>query len=68
MDILQKIVAHKREEVAARKARYPLALLEESPYFSAPCVSLRHYLTRPDLSGIIAEIKRRSPSQGDIHP
>ena len=67
-NILQQIVAHKREEVAARKARYPLALLEESPYFAAPCVSLRHYLTRPDLSGIIAEIKRRSPSQGDIHP
>lgn len=68
MNILDKIVAHKRQEVAERASLYPPKLLEKSPYFQTPCVSLRHYLTRPDKSGIIAEIKRKSPSKGDINP
>ncbi|GAB4409921.1 MAG: indole-3-glycerol phosphate synthase TrpC [Bacteroidia bacterium] len=68
MTILDEIIQHKRREVAARQERYPVRLLEDAIYFQAPCLSLRHYVCRPDLSGIIAEIKRRSPSQGDIHP
>ncbi|MEL6675964.1 MAG: indole-3-glycerol phosphate synthase TrpC [Bacteroidota bacterium] len=68
MNILEKIIAHKREEVAETKALYPIKLLERSLYFETPCVSLSHYVSRPDLSGIIAEIKRKSPSQGDINP
>lgn len=67
-NILDTIIAHKRQEVADRQSLYPTKLLEQSRYFQTPTVSLRHYLTRPDLSGIIAEIKRRSPSQGDINP
>lgn len=68
MNILDQIVAHKRQETEERKSLYPPALLERSPYFSAPCVSLRRYLLRSDLSGIIAEFKRRSPSAGEINP
>jgi|AntRauTorckE5430_2_1112549.scaffolds.fasta_scaffold24925_1 indole-3-glycerol phosphate synthase len=68
MNILDKIVAHKKQEVAQRKARYPVKLLEQSIYFETPVVSLKHYLQRPDKSGIIAEFKRRSPSRGDINP
>ncbi|MEL6698326.1 MAG: indole-3-glycerol phosphate synthase TrpC [Bacteroidota bacterium] len=68
MNILDQIVAYKRQEVADQKALYPTKLLEKSIYFQTPCVSLRHYLTRTDLSGIIAEYKRKSPSQGDINP
>lgn len=68
MDILDKIVAHKRREVAERKALYPVKLLEQSIYFETPAVSLRKYIQRPDLSGIIAEFKRRSPSKGEINP
>lgn len=68
MNILDKIVAHKKKEVANQKALYPIKLLEQSPYFTTPCVSLKNYVTRPDKSGIIAEIKRKSPSQGDINP
>lgn len=45
-----------------------MKLLEQSIYFETPVVSMSHYLKRPDLAGIIAELKRRSPSQGDIHP
>lgn len=68
MNILEKIVAHKREEVALRKEKYPVKLLEDSIYFETPTVSLSEYLQRPDKHGIIAEFKRRSPSKGDINP
>lgn len=68
MGVLEQIVAHKKQEVAERKELYPVRLLEKSPFFSTPKVSLRHYLTRPGSSGVIAEIKKRSPSKGDINP
>ncbi|MBD1396056.1 indole-3-glycerol phosphate synthase TrpC [Pontibacter sp. JH31] len=68
MTILDEIIAHKYKEVAERKALYPVKLLEKSLYFDTPCLSLERYLLRPDKSGIIAEIKRKSPSKGDINP
>lgn len=67
MNILEKIVAHKHKEVAARKELYPIALLERSLYFNTPTVSLRQYLMRTDKQGLIAEFKRKSPSKGDIN-
>ncbi len=67
MNILEEIVAWKRKEVNENKALYPIKLLERSPYFTAKPVSLKHYLSREDLSGIIAEFKRKSPSKGMIN-
>lgn len=67
MDILYKIIAHKEIEVAERKSLYPTKLLEKSIYFSSSTVSLRKYLLREDKAGIIAEIKRKSPSKGMIN-
>ena len=67
MDKLQEIVANKRAEVEERKSLYPVKLLEKSIYFNTPCVSFKKYLTREDKSGIIAEIKRSSPSKGIIN-
>jgi indole-3-glycerol phosphate synthase len=65
--ILDEIIASKHKEVAARKELYPVKLLEQNLFFSAPTVSLSEYLRRPDKVGIIAEIKRRSPSKGIIN-
>jgi indole-3-glycerol phosphate synthase len=68
MNILEEIIAYKREEVDRRKELYPVKLLEKSIHFDAPVVSLKKYLLRRDKYGIIAEIKRRSPSKGVINP
>jgi indole-3-glycerol phosphate synthase len=68
MTILDEILEHKRKEVDERKGLYPVKLLEQSIYFPTPAVSLKKYLLRDDMSGIIAEIKRKSPSKGVINP
>ncbi|RNI27898.1 indole-3-glycerol phosphate synthase TrpC [Rufibacter immobilis] len=67
LTILDNIIAHKRQEVAERKALVPTAALERSLYFNSQPVSLRKYVQRPDLTGIIAEYKRKSPSKGTIN-
>lgn len=67
MNILDKIIDYKRVEVAERKELYPTKLLEQSIFFESQPVSLRKYIQRPDKSGIIAEIKRKSPSKGVIN-
>jgi indole-3-glycerol phosphate synthase len=67
MDILDEIIAYKKEEVKERKDLYPVKLLEKSIHFKAPAISLRKYLLREDKYGIIAEIKRKSPSKGIIN-
>ena len=67
MNILDQIIETKLKEVADRKALYPVKLLEQSIHFEAPTLSLKKYLQRPDKSGVIAEIKRKSPSKGMIN-
>lgn len=68
MNILDKIVAFKKKEVEERRSLFPVKLLERSLFFAGQPVSLKKYVTRPDKSGIIAEIKRKSPSKGMINP
>jgi indole-3-glycerol phosphate synthase len=67
MTILEQIKQHKLSEVAAKKELYPAKLLEQSPYFSSACVSMKKYISDKSRSGIIAEFKRKSPSKGDIN-
>jgi indole-3-glycerol phosphate synthase len=67
MNILNQIFTVKQKEVADKKSTIPTKLLERSIYFETKPVSLRKYLLREDLSGIIAEFKRKSPSLGTIN-
>ncbi len=67
MNTLEKIVSHKRKEVEERKSLYPVPLLKKSVYFNSQTVSFSKYLKRKDKNGIIAEIKRHSPSQGYLN-
>jgi indole-3-glycerol phosphate synthase len=67
MNILEKIIAHKKREVALRKQQVPLAQLEQAAYFTRTGNSLVQSLAAPHSTGIIAEFKRKSPSKGIIN-
>lgn len=67
MNILDKIIEHKKKEVEVAKAAVPVSVLEGSAFFSRRPLSLRASLTDPGKTGIIAEFKRRSPSKGVIN-
>ncbi|HEV7348756.1 indole-3-glycerol phosphate synthase TrpC [Telluribacter sp.] len=67
MNILDKIVANKRTEVAQAKAHTSLDQLSTREFFSRPTVSLRERLSQAGLPGIISEFKRQSPSKGIIN-
>ena len=42
MDILDKILAHKKKEIDERKSLFPVKLLEKSIYFPGKPVSLKN--------------------------
>jgi indole-3-glycerol phosphate synthase len=66
MGVLDEIVAHKREEVAARRAARPLAGLEAACRSLLPARELAEALT-PGAGRrvrLIAEVKKASPSKG----
>lgn len=65
MNILDKIVAHKKEEVAYQRKQVSVSELQDSALFEQKCFSLVKNL--PATTGIIAEFKRRSPSKGIIN-
>jgi len=65
--ILDAIVADKRTEVAARKEALPLDQLEERIQGLPAPRDFRGALRSEGIS-LIAEVKRRSPSKGDILP
>ncbi|HZZ69466.1 MAG TPA: indole-3-glycerol phosphate synthase TrpC [Phenylobacterium sp.] len=68
-DILEKIAAYKREEVACRKAARPQATIEAAAREASPPRGFRAALERahgPGRLALIAEIKKASPSKGMI--
>ncbi len=67
MTILDEILAYKREEVArAKRALAPAALAELAREAGDPPRGFRASLASAPRPRIIAEIKRRSPSRGEI--
>ena len=67
MNILEQIIARKKEEVALQKALVAESVLKQMPFYKAPALSMASYLTMPGKTGIIAEFKRKSPSKGIIN-
>ncbi len=68
-DILDKIAAYKREEVAERKAACALSELEAAAQAASPPRGFRAALEHAHAPGklaLIAEIKKASPSKGVI--
>lgn len=67
MNILDKIIEHKEEEVARNKQHVSEDQLRDGKYFNRPIFSLKQSLLDETKTGIIAEFKRRSPSKGIIN-
>src|SRR4051812_5982397 len=63
--VLDDILAGVREDLAARQAATPLDDLKEGASRVAPPLDAVAVLRRPGVS-VIAEVKRRSPSAGDL--
>ncbi|MBZ4044227.1 indole-3-glycerol phosphate synthase TrpC [Flavobacterium hibisci] len=66
MNILDKIIIDKKQEVILKKSIIPVSQLETSVFFERKTISLSQKL-RESNSGIIAEHKRRSPSKSIIN-
>lgn len=67
MNILERIIQHKRIEVAEAKRNISIDELKDKSLFDRTCYSLRESVLDLDKNGIIAEYKRASPSKGSIN-
>ena len=67
MNILDKIIAHKKQEIAQLMKEVAIEKLVKSPHFNRTPISLKTALTVESSTGIIAEFKRQSPSKGIIN-
>lgn len=65
MTILDTIINQKRKEVEILKGQFKLKDFEKFPLFSSNVVSMKEAIKAKEF-GIIAEIKRKSPSAGSL--
>jgi len=66
MNILEKIVETKKEEVAKLKRDFTLSIFKDSEFFETPGLDFAAALSNTERLSIIAEIKNASPSKGII--
>ena len=67
MNLLEQIIADKRQEVAQRLSKIDAASLHKQPADKRIPLNFKSYLAGRQLS-IIAEVKKASPSKGLIRP
>ena len=67
MNILEKIIAYKKEEIIAAKKQVTVEVLAQHPLYKRNTFSLKQFLLDETKTGIIAEFKRQSPSKGIIN-
>lgn len=65
MNILDKIIERKKQEIKDSKSKVSVEQLKDSEFFGRKTFSLKE--TLESKSGIIAEFKRQSPSKGIIN-
>jgi indole-3-glycerol phosphate synthase len=69
MSILDKIAAYKRQEIATARESSPLSVVEKRALAAAPPRGFREHLSKARAAGrpgLVAEIKKASPSKGLI--
>src|SRR5439155_1586854 len=66
MTVLHDILTAKRHEVAARRAAAPPSALRARPLYAEPRRGFRAALAARPAPAVIAELKRASPSRGEI--
>lgn len=66
-NILDRIIAGKKTEVATRRKAKPIRELERQALFNRPVLSFSRAIADPGKKGLIAEFKRKSPSEGFIN-
>ncbi|NIJ56157.1 indole-3-glycerol phosphate synthase TrpC [Dyadobacter arcticus] len=67
MNILEKIIARKKEEVSESKAIKSISALEKETFFDRKTISAAKALRNSKYPRIISEFKRKSPSKGIIN-
>lgn len=66
-NILDEIIRRRRKTVEHLKVTVPVKAWEMMPFFERHCISLENNLLNTNLTGIIAEFKKASPSKGMIN-
>lgn len=66
MTILDRIIENKRKEVKLLKEKFKIKDFEKMDFFSSSVLSLKKNIQSTSF-GIISEIKRKSPSAGEIN-